>query len=96
MEDRYTKCEDRDIQIHRTRTHTDLRIPILCIRMHTPHMRRQLILPMKSSPTRILTTSTVRDLTPEVRLDGGVQGCVVSSKLGLATKGQAFAAFGGT
>lgn len=72
MEDRYTKCEDRDIQVHRTRTNTDLCIPILCFRMHTLHMRCQLILPMKSSPTRILTTSTVRDMAPEVRLDCGV------------------------
>ena len=59
-------------------------------------MRRQLILPMKRFPARTLTTGTSWDLTPEVRLDGGVQGCVVSSKLGLATKGQAFATFGST
>jgi hypothetical protein len=92
-------CTDVEIPTYQYRyilNHTDLCIQILCIGMHTLHMRRQLILPMKSSPARILTTSTSRDLTPEVRLDGGVQGCVVSSKLGLATKGQAFAAFGGT
>jgi hypothetical protein len=61
--------------------------------MHASDMGRQFVLPVESFTPSNHATSTSWDLTPEVRLVDGVQGCVMSSKLSLASKGLTSALF---
>jgi hypothetical protein len=61
--------------------------------MHASDMGRQFVLPVESFAPSNHATSTCRDLTPEVRFVGGVQGCVMPSKLGLTSECLAFTPF---